>query len=409
MGRMLLILVVGGGMLFSIANLNMNRSNSSMTTNAVAEYQSKEAKDFAKSGIEFAARYLADDSTWTGTSKTLNGGSVTITAQTTNSQYYNGPNVGLTSARLVTSIGVYGNQSDTIRAVLQLPNSNNSNPPPPDFMNYAIATGNNLTLNGNVSVQDNYNQQSNNNNDDEEDDDNNHQSNNSLQHWNADLYTNGDFRMNGNNTINGFVTYCGNAQANPAWRLSTSIVPNQNPENKSSCNKGTSLDIPTFNAKNYKSKANSQCSGNKTYTGNISLGTKDNPQVIYVDGDLTINGTVSGYGVFIVNGNILVNGNVNLTAGDPSVSNIGFYTTGDLNANGNVTINAQILAGGNVNLNGNCKIYGSITADGTTNFNGNVNIYYKPANGNLTKQFFPSNSNSSSSSTIRPSILSYYE
>lgn len=397
---MLLILVLGGGMLFSITNLNMNRSNSTMASNAVIEYQTKEAKNFAKSGIEFAARYLSDDSTWTGITKNLNGGSVIISAQNTNSQYFNGPNVGLTSARLVTSIGICGSQSDTIRAVLQLPNPNNSNPPPPDFMNYAIATGNNLALNGNVTIQDDYNQQSNSEN--EKDD------NNSNSHWNADCRTNGNFSMNGNNTINGFVSYCGTATSNPAWRLSSNIIPNQNPNNQPSCSQSSPLDIPTFNAKNYMSKANTQYSGNKTYSGNISLGTKDNPQVIYIDGNLTINGNVSGYGVFVVNGNINVNGNVNLTASDPSVSNIGFYSTGDLNANGNVTISAQILAGGNVNLNGNCKIYGSITADGTTNFNGNENIYYKPANGNLTKQFWTSNSNSNSSTT-RPSILSYYE
>ncbi len=384
MGRMLLILVLGGGILFSIANLNMNKSNTAMWSNSVQEYQAKEAKDFAKSGVEFASRFLADDSTWSGTTKQLINGSVVITAQNTSSQFYNGPNMSLTSARLVTSIGICGTQTDTIRAVIQLPTSN-SNSGTPGFMNYALATNSDLELNGNVNIQDD---------------------NNSA--WNANVHTNADFEMNGNNTIKGFLTYNGEAESNPAWRLNTSITPNQNPNNLPNYSQVSKVTIPTFNPDDYTSKATVTYSGNKSFSGNTSLGTKANPQIIYVGGDLTISGNISGYGVFIVKGNININGNVNITAEDPNGSNLGLYAKGNINANGNVTIHAQILSSADINLNGNCKIYGSMTSNAEVEMNGNINVYYKPATSSLTSPFWAGDS-SGGSSTTRPAIISYYE
>ncbi|MCL5027775.1 MAG: FapA family protein [Bacteroidetes bacterium] len=378
MGRMLLILVVGGGMLFSIANLNMNRSNSSMVNNSVIEYQSKEAKDFAKSGVEFASRYLSDDSTWTGTTKQLNGGTVAITAQTTQSQYYNGPNAGLTNARLVTSIGTYGSQTDTIRAVIQLPTSSPNNGTP-GFMNYALASGKDVELEGNVKITDDNNSQ-----------------------WNANVHTNGEFEMEGNPSINGFVTYVSEIDG----KLSA-IRPNQNPSNLPTYSKVSPITIPSFNPDDYKSKATVTYAGDKSFSGNIYLGTKANPQIIYVGGDLTLKGNVSGYGIFIVKGNIKINGNVNITGQDPSGSNLGLYTAGNLETSGNVTIKAQIFSNGNTELGGNSEVYGSITSKGEVEMEGNVNIYYKPATSSLTAPFWAGNSNGSS--TTRPAIVSYYE
>src|SRR5690606_39662278 len=97
------------------------------------------------------------------------------------------------------------------------------------------------------------------------------------------------------------------------------------------------LDIPSFNPDDYKDVATQVYNTNKTFSGNISLGTKENPEIIYVGGDLKITGNVSGYGVFIVKGNILINGNVTITSIDPTGNNLGLYSKGDINVNGNVT------------------------------------------------------------------------
>ncbi len=395
MGRMLLILIMGGGMLFSLANLNINNSIVNMSTNTIQEYEKTQAKDFARSGIDIAIKNLTIDTTYTGDyNKALTNGSVTIIVENTTSQFYNGNNVSLVSARLITSIGFVGGQTDTIRTVIQLPTSS-SNPVVPPFLNYAVAMGGNMTLNGNVSIRDNNNPQ-----------------------LNANIHTNSNFQMNGNNTITGFLTYSGTATSNPSSRLKTNIVPNQNPQNLPSTSQAPNVNMPSFNPDNYKGQAGQTYSSNANLNGEITLGTKSNPEIIYVNGDLNLSGntTISGYGMFIVKGNILVNGNVTTNSSDDNESednsssvnsSVGLYCTGDLNANGNVKLNAQIYTGGNVNLNGNVTLYGSVTASGVVNFNGNNKVYYIPSNAALTKPFWPQNNNSNNST--RPSVMSYLE
>ncbi len=382
MGRMILILVIGGGLLFAVTTLNMNRSNSSMSNNSVQSYQVKEAKNYAQSGIEFAIKYLADDSTWAGTTKQLNNGSLIITAQNTSSQYYNGPNVGLTSARLVTSVGIYGTEKDTVRAVVQLQNSNMPNLP--KFMNYASASGNNIVLSGNDQIVDD---------------------NNSA--WNSNCQANGDFYMGGWDLIKGFVTYNGEVEADKKWSLNSNISPNQNPNNLPAYSQTSKVSIPTFNPDNYKSQATTVYNGSQTISGNLILGSKTNPQIIYVGGDLNLSGNITGYGVFIVKGNINIKGNVTINSQDPSSSNLGLYSSGDLTTNGGVVINAQIFTGGNANLNSNCSVHGSVTSVGSINLSTNVNIYYRPANSYLTSPFWVGDINTST--TTRPVVVSYFE
>lgn len=382
MGRMILILVIGGGLLFAVTTLNMNRSNSSMSNNSVQSYQVKEAKNYAQSGIEFATKYLADDSTWAGTTKQLNNGSLIITAQNTSSQYYNGPNVGLTSARLVTSVGIYGTEKDTVRAVVQLQNSNMPNLP--KFMNYASASGNNIVLSGNDQIVDD---------------------NNSA--WNSNCQANGDFYMGGWDLIKGFVTYNGEVEADKKWSLNSNISPNQNPNNLPAYSQTSKVSIPTFNPDNYKSQATTVYNGSQTISGNLILGSKTNPQIIYVGGDLNLSGNITGYGVFIVKGNINIKGNVTINSQDPSSSNLGLYSSGDLTTNGGVVINAQIFTGGNANLNSNCSVHGSVTSVGSINLSTNVNIYYRPANSYLTSPFWVGDINTST--TTRPVVVSYFE
>ena len=382
MGRMLIILLLGGGMLFAITTLNLNRSNIAMANNSVQEYNSKEAANIAKSGVEFAIRNLAEESTWTGMNKSLNDGNVLVTVQNTTSRYYNAPSSNLSSGRLITSIGTVGNLNDTIRAVVQLKTSNGLNLP--KFMNYAAASGNNLVLKGNDQIVDNNNSQ-----------------------WNANCYVNGDFNMGGWDIIKGFVSYNGEAEADKSQSLTSNITPNQNPNKISTLSKVPKINIPTFNPDDYKTKATIIYNGDQTISGNLSLGSKSNPQIVYVGGNLTLSGNVTGYGVFIVKGNITIKGSVTINGQDPSCSNLGLYTFGDLNTNGGVNINAQVFTGGNANLSSNCNVYGSITSLGTINLNTNVSVYYKPANAYLTNPFWTGDTYSSS--TTRPVIVSYLE
>ncbi len=385
MGRLIIILILGAAVLFSITSVNTANSNLIMADSTYAENQRLQAKDYASSGIEMAIMKLSDDTTWSGVlNKQLKSGSVNITVNNTKSKYFKGPSNNLLCAKLITSIGFAGEQSYTIRSVIQLPIADDTVKGVPGFMDYAVCTGDNLSLNGNVNIQDDNNPQ-----------------------WNANVHTNSDFQMNGNNSIKGFLTYVGKAHSNPAKRMDSNIIPNQNPDGLPNYYQDSVVTIPSFNPDEYKSKAAQVYPTNKTISGNITLGTKDNPEIIYVGGDLTLNGNVSGYGIFIVQGNILLNGNVTVNTLDPEGSSVGLYTAHDLNANGNVKIYAQILTGGNANLNGNCKVYGSITTEGTVNFNGNVNIYYRPAAGALTTPFW-SPQVKKGNGLDRPQIISYY-
>lgn len=382
MGKMLLIVVVGAGLIFSVISLNINTSSGSMIVNSAEEFENVMANNYSAAGIEFGIKSLSDDTTWTGiNNKALNNGGFSVTVQNTSARYYGGQNAGLTKGRLITSIGTFGGSTDTIRVVVQLPEAEGSSAAPP-FLDYAVFTGNNLTMNGNVTITDD-----NNNN------------------WNANIHTNADFQMNGNNTINGFLTYVNNAHSNPAWKINN-ISPNVNPNNDPAYKKISTIDLPDYDPDDYKHLATQTYNNNVNLSGNRSLGTKENPEIIYVNGDLSLSGNITGYGMFLVKGNININGNVSVLSLDPKGNNLGLYVKGDVNINGNVNVKAQIYSNSNANLSGNVKIYGGVTTKGTVNFNGNVGIYYRPVTSSLTQPIWPV---SGGSASLRPQIISYYE
>ncbi len=427
MSRLILILVVGAFVVYGITNVTINRNITNGTEASLARYNIDQARDIANSVVEMALSKLANDSTWRVTTETkinLLGGSakytvVTLTGQNTgesedddysedNSNGYQGMfgNAGGWSGSSeaegnssnnnghengngngngnhgngsndddddgsgsfsytrvkISATGYFNSVSKHVEVIARFPEADQA---VPKFFNYAVLSEQTISMNGNVDITDD---------------------NNSS--WNANVHTNHDFQMNGNNTIDGFLSYVGNAHSNPSWRMTNQIVPNQNPNDLPNYSQTGRVDIPSFNPDDYKDKAAEVYNGNKYFTSNLTLGTAGSPKIIYVGGDLTIHGNVTGYGVFIVKGNVNISGNVEINASDPDQSNLGFYTNGNINASGNVTIKAQILANQNVNLSGNCKIYGSVTTKGVVNFNGNVNIYYKPANSALTSPFW---------------------
>ena len=385
MGRMLLIVVMGAGIICLIVSLNMNTSNTSMIGNAVEEYENVMAQNCASSGIDFALRNLSDDTTWTGVeAKSLSNGTFTIIVQNTSAKYFNGPAAGITRARLITSIGTYSNSVDTVRAVLQLPNPTAGSSPPPPFLNYAVCSGSNLSMNGNITITDD------NNND-----------------WNSNIHTNGNFSMNGNNTINGFLTHKGNASSNPAWKLNTAISPNVNPNSDPVHSQVSEIEMPDYDPDDFEELATQVHNSNVTLSGNRTLGTKENPEIIYVDGNLTLSGNITGYGMFLVKGNVTINGNVNITSLDATGNNLGIYVNGNVTVNGNVKLYAQVYSNSNANFNGNVKVYGGVTTKGTVNFNGNVSVYYRPTTTELTQPIWPQED--SGEAETRPQIISYFE
>lgn len=381
MGKMLILLIAAAGIIFSIISLSINRSASSDVLVSVSEVSKIYAKNNSASGIEVAFRRLAVDSNWSGMqNKGLKFGSVTVTVQNTTSKYFNGTSSSLIGGKIITSIGSYNNYNDTVRAVLQLAQTNISTVPP--FLTYSVASEENVSLGGNITISDDGNSS-----------------------WNANIHTNKNFSMNGDCFIKGFVTYKGTATSNPSKRLETNIVPNSNPSNLDNhSQKPAGVTIPTFNPDDFKSKATMVYNSDATLSGNQSLGSKSIPSITYIDGDLNISGKFSGYGVFIVKGNVTISGNVTIDAGtlNDMGNNIGIYATGDVNIH--ATMRGQIMCNGSINVKANSQVYGGITAKGSVNFQGGADFFYRPATVELTKPFWPT----TNGVTSAPKVISYY-
>lgn len=365
MGKMALILVLGVGAIIAVITLNINNSAVSSVTNSVSEYDRNTAKNISESGLEYALSKLTQDTTWSGINNLyLEGATLNITVTNTTANYPGGPAAGLAKGKLITVETIKGEYKLLNSTVVQMPGSKDV-PPPPPFLRYALSTEADIKLNGNVFIRSDNNPT-----------------------WNSSIHTNGNFNMVGNNFIEGFLSYTGNATSSPASRLNTNIVPNNNPENLPKHKKVNHVEMPPFDPSEYNGYVNQTYNNNHTISGNVNLGTKQNPTIIRVNGDLTLSGTITGYGVFIVSGNVTVNGNISIQSGDPTGNNLGIYSGGNISSSGAFTIKAQMYSAGNILLSDNTLIYGSVSAKGNVQFAGNCNLYYRPATPELTNPFW---------------------
>lgn len=379
MGKMILILLMGTGIIIGVIQINTNDSNFQITKNASEDYSKVQAKNISSSGIDIAFRHLSDDTTWAGVQNmSMNSGTVSIAVENYTSKYFNGTPNMIDNARLVTSVANFNGATDTARAVVKLPGMNSFRAP--KFMRYSIASGSSINFGGNIEVKDDDNAQ-----------------------WNADVHTNQNFSMNGNNNIYGFLTYTGSASSSPAHRLNTNINPNQNPNNNPNHSQADAIDIPDIDPDQYISIAHNVHLGDVTYTGSTTLGTKDDPKIIYVAGDLTISGNFTGYGAFVVKGKVKTSGNLDITAIDPSGNNLGIYCAGDVAIQGG-TVKAQILSNGNISIASNSQIYGGITAQGQVTFQGGASFFYRPITPELTAPFFENEPDVE----VRASLISFF-
>lgn len=393
MGKMLLFLVIGMGGLFAVANLNMTYSEARLINSSVEQFETLQAKNIASSGIQLAISQLGQDTTWTGvTSLSIADGSLRVLVANTASQYPDGPNMGLSGMREVTSIGSFGIRTEssggtldtvsgkvhTIKAVIQIASAASV----PPFLEYAVASENDLLLQGAFSVVDDGNPA-----------------------WNANVHTNSNLLIQGGGySVEGFGTYTGvmrkdRGGGSPANRF----TPNQNPGGLATAYQSPAVSLPTFNPDDYIGIATQTYSGNQTKSGVINLGTKENPEIIYIDGDLDFHGTTVGYGVFIVTGTIYFHGNSSVSSSDPTGSNLAFYSQGGIDIHGNTTVYGQMYSEGAVVSHGNFDLYGSISSQSTMSLVGGGVVHYRPANADLTNQFWPT------ATVSRPQLISYYD
>jgi len=373
---MMLILVVAVGIIFGLTSYSMMQANTRMTFNAVAEYARIQAKSLAEGGIDYALMKLAQDSSFsTTTTLEAANGQMNIQFQNTYSRFPGGPNVG-EWGKLITSTGSYYDQNVTIKAVIQIPHSHEV----PPWMKYALISDRDLDLGGNINIRDDGNTS-----------------------WNADVHTNEDLSANGSVIVEGFGSYSQYITLHPniATRF---FAPNVNPTSAAVTRRVAQITIPVFDPSAYIAAATQVITGaSATITAaNLTLGTKENPEIIYVEGNLNLSGSFTGYGVFIVMGDIHVTGNIATTAVDPLGNNLGFYSAKGIIFHGNASATGQFFARNDITFGGGNVLHGMAVSKGAMAFQGSVDIFYRPASSNLTEPFWPGE-------LLRPRIVSYYQ
>ena len=245
----------------------------------------------------------------------------------------------------------------------------------PEFMTYAAIAGNYLELNNTINVMD-YGD----------------------PNTNASVHCNGQILLSNSGLIKGFVTY-GSSITNDG---SYTVVPNDNPGGLPTVYQNSDpVDLPAFNADDFIGIADEVYPTIQNFSGEtITLGTIDDPKIIYFGQDLKMDGcTITGYGVFVVKGKTEIKGT---TTQDPATSQIGLYGEGDMKIDNLVgELCANIYGEGNVHVNNGFTVYGSVAAKIDSNrVNNHINIYYRPPIESLTEPFFPGSGSGSNTRAI---------
>ncbi|CAN5596136.1 hypothetical protein BH23BAC4_BH23BAC4_11090 [soil metagenome] len=231
----------------------------------------------------------------------------------------------------------------------------------PSFLRHAILANSNLTITGTSRVL-------------------------GAPGINADIHANGALSVGGNSLIQGFGTYSSGGSSNISLN---NLDPQSNPDNAPKASHAPTVDIPPFNAVDHRPNATRVFNGNLNLSTAI-LGTRDNPEVWYVAGDLTLgSGLLTGYGVFLVQGNISVSGQSQSAGAIRNESNLGFYATGNVSVNAGARLSGQIFANGTSQFAGNATLYGSLTARGAATLSGGFAVHFRPASSALTSTIWP--------------------
>jgi hypothetical protein len=269
---------------------------------------------------------------------------------------------------------------------VRLPKGDDESVPP--FMDYALIAQGDLELQGSPSVE--------------------------LAAFsaatNANIHTNSSLKITGGNvSVAGFGTYVDNVSANPVSALDTSFGPVDNEMNRAGVHPVAEITIPDFDASAYIGSAgiDQMSPGDVTLSGELDFGgTREDPYVWYVDGNLTATGgtSIEGYVMFLVDGNIDVSGNLEagtstLNAGE---STMAFYASGNIVFDGTIDIFGQFFADGNFEVYGTPTVYGTVTTGGTASLIGTPNLHYVQASPALTEIW-------TDGDPARYQLLSYYE
>jgi hypothetical protein len=238
----------------------------------------------------------------------------------------------------------------------------------PPFITAAATMNRMFTANGNVTIE------------------------SAVQGVNASVRTNGSAQANTNNHVTGFLYHADPIHdAGIRSRLMSVFQPNANPDNLPKLQQVPRVEIPWFTPQSFRGISHRQTNGNLFLSGDVMLGTAENPVIWYVDGDLITQGAntvIHGHGVFVVRQNVNINQHLYTSDTVGRESTVGFYMGGTMNINGGLSITGQIIANHDINIGGNSTIRGSITTASGVNFNGGSRLVYREPSAKLLEPFY---------------------
>ncbi len=253
---------------------------------------------------------------------------------------------------------------------------------PPSWMQYALATDADIKLTGDPSIT---------------------LAMGSPDGLNANVHTNGTMELGGKKLeILGFGSYSTSVIGKES--ALESFQPPYNPTGQDHLYETDPIDIPDFTDVDYanyldaygESIVDQSSVGDVEVGGLLDLGgTRDNPYVWHVDGNLrfTSDTVINGYVMFVVTGETSMSGDV--LVGDSGFtggaeSSVALYTNGNLNLSGNSTVNAQMFVGGQaVVAKGTPTILGNLVTNGGIDMRGTPNMLYRQASSALTSFWQP--------------------
>ena len=358
MSKTVIIVILGAVIIYGITNLVINENIYEMSEKSIDIYSQTKARNIGNSAAEILKVKVAEDNNFrVNSAQTINLDEGTATYRVVDTTF---------DGETLVKFDISANYLDSykhIEAFVKIESSL------PSLMNKGVMGEKEVTFNGDyLSVKD---------------------TNNPT--INADVHSNMGVKLNGSNYFfEGFITSAGTIDNDGS---NIQIIPNSNPQGAPVSQQNVApVAIPNFVAGNYLSKANQTYDSDQTFSGNIILGTKSSPKIIYVKGKVIMNNTnITGYGIIVAENDIEIYGNVSINSANQTASQFGMFTSGKLMINNaNKTVEATIISQSETILNNqDINVIGSITSKDKVTFNGlRGRLFYKPADESIISPFF---------------------
>ena len=209
---------------------------------------------------------------------------------------------------------------------------------------------------------------------------------------NASVRVNGDieFKVQSDpSVVEGFGYYSGSATLSSSQIDTDIFQPIANPDGTAVLQQAPPIDIPRIDIEDYRSVATKVFKKNTVLSSDITLGTREAPEVWLFEGALnTLNTlTVTGYGALVVKGKVKFMGDINAADGTDSAFSV--LSESDIDLMNAQHVEANIMTNGQLELKHGADLYGNLTLLGNLRTKGPNKIYFRPMLESLGEKLWP--------------------